>query len=642
MKRISTARYLFFALLFCSIFLYWFNVTVFMDDVFIYLRVARNIADGAGPVFNAGDLHFPVTSPLWVFLLAFFHKLFAFINLVVLSKLLYMIFLALASWFAYLIFRDRADIWAAVTPFPIFFNYITLSSTGGEIALVYFAIFATLWAYTKKKNLFLTGLSIAIAYLSRGELAMLAFPIGLHYLYRALKEKKRLKEMTLDLGKISLGFLAVAMVWHTYYALQFHTLFPKTLTIKIVQGKSGMWNLYYRFGRIHSLAIIAGHYYLLVFLFFALYYYRFISFALLFYTVTHYYSYQFMTVPHYHWYYYDFYLLFPLLILLGIAGLIYFLTSHLEKVHWYARQQKKYPGHFRIASETAIVLLMVLAILVTTQLSSIGKYSTDQRQTRYMRVVEWFKPRLEKGDVLLAHEIGILGYYLEEAVIRDLNGIASPDVTVDNINDLGYFVTHYSPRFIFFPSWLPQKRKLKYVAVNRKLAVYEKGYTVWEKGRLMESVYIFKEMFKLVPYVRILESLRQNVSYYPNREYEILKHGKAYVLSAPAPFHSLLVLPAAATGVTVSFGLLSGGQNQKPGGDVTFKIYGIAHKSRRQLYKMALCGSASIDKTRAEISFKAGEFISLEFAVETGKKSTGPPNLKSYWGRVRFRYKQKR
>lgn len=619
-----------------------------MDDVFIYLRVCRNIADGTGPVFNPGDAHFPVTSPLWVFLLAFFHKLIGFIDLAVLSKILYMIFLALASWCAFLVFRDRAGFWAAVTPIPIFFNYITLSSTGGEIALAYFSIFGVLWAYSRKKSLPLTGLFAAIAYLSRGELALLTIPIGIHYLFIALKEKRKFKEISAGLGKMALGFLAVALIWHAYYAVQFGGFFPNTLKTKIIQGESGRWDLYYRFGRIHTLSILDGHYYLLLFLGFGLYYYPLPLASLLLFTVMHYYTYQFLVIPHYHWYYYDFYLIIPLFILLGIAGLFHFLRPHIAKLKWFTRGEHKRTALISISSEVITAFLVLITVLVTTHLGRLGRYGSDERKTRYMCVVDWMKPRVETGDVVLAHEIGILGYYLDRAVIRDLNGIASPDVTVENINDLGYFVSAYSPRFIFFPAWLPQKNKLKYIAVGKRLAVYEKGYLEGEEGMNKESVYVFRNKRLSPPYVRLLEKLRKKAGYVPDREYEIVKKRRFFVLSAPAPFHSVINVPGIAAGVTASFGFLAGfsQQNQIGGGEGgTFSIHGLNNHSRRLLFQKFLRVSRIDevqDKETAVISFHAGEFDSLEFVIEPDEKSTEKNHFKSYWGPVRFQQPGKR
>src|SRR5258705_13457786 len=46
-----------------------------IDDAFINLRFAENLAAGLGPVFNAGERVEGYTTPAWVFLLAGLHRL---------------------------------------------------------------------------------------------------------------------------------------------------------------------------------------------------------------------------------------------------------------------------------------------------------------------------------------------------------------------------------------------------------------------------------------------------------------------------------------------------------------------------------------------------------------------------------------
>ncbi|MDQ1354204.1 MAG: hypothetical protein QG657_4513, partial [Acidobacteriota bacterium] len=110
--------YLFGGVLAITLIFFFMNAMVFMDDVYIYLRVVKNIANGTGPVLNPGDNHFPVTSPLWVFLLAFLTKIFSFIDLVLLAKITSTICLGIASFLAFLLLRRHIGSWAVLTPLP--------------------------------------------------------------------------------------------------------------------------------------------------------------------------------------------------------------------------------------------------------------------------------------------------------------------------------------------------------------------------------------------------------------------------------------------------------------------------------------------------------------------------------------------
>jgi len=454
--------YLFWGVLAIALSFFFINVAVNMDDVFIFFRVAKNIANGTGPVLNPGDGHFPVTSPLWVFLLAFLAKIFGFIDLVLIAKIVSTIFLGIASFLAFLLLRRYIGSWAVLTPLPILFNFITVTTVGGEIALVYMNLFAVLWAYYLKRNFILTGLTAAAAYLARPELILILPVLALHYLLVWKKENKTFRTMLTDWGKLAMAFLAIVSIWHVYYALQFHSIFPNTLKTKVTQGKSGMWPLYYRLGRPLTLEMLAGKYLLAIPMLLGLLYFREVSLSILLYTTLHYYAYKWLTIPYYHWYYYDFFLLVPMFTMFGIIALFLFPGKYLKI---YVERHKpgfKFPLFLKITAALFILFLAGAGVFITTKINNLSAYKNDGRFLSYKKIADSMKPKVKKGDVLLTPEIGIVGYYLEDAVIRDLSGIASPDVTAANINNLDYFVKIYSPRFIFFPFFMKQGKPVRY------------------------------------------------------------------------------------------------------------------------------------------------------------------------------------
>lgn len=454
--------YLFWGVLVITLSFFFMNVIVYMDDVFIFFRVAKNIANGTGPVLNPGDTHFPVTSPLWVFLLAFLAKIFGFIDLVLVAKILSTIFLGMASFLAFLLLRRYIGSWAVLTPFPILFNYITVTTVGGEIALVYMSLFGVLWAYYLKRNFILTGLIAAAAYLARPELIFVLPVLAFHYLLTFKKENKTFRIMLTDWAKLALAFLVIASIWHVYYALQFHAVFSNTLKTKVTQGKSGMWPLYYRFGRPLTLEMLGGKYLLAIFMLLGLLYFREVSLSILLYTTLHYYAYKWLSTPYYHWYYYDFFLLVPMFTMFGITA-VFLLPGKYLKI--YVERLKpgfKFPLGLKIPGVLFILFLAGSSIFITTKINNLSIYKNDSRFHSYKKIAVAMRPKIKKGDVLLAPEIGIVGYYLEDVVIRDLCGIASPDVTTANMNNLEYFVKTYSPRFIFFPSFMKQEKPLRY------------------------------------------------------------------------------------------------------------------------------------------------------------------------------------
>ena len=45
----------------------WYFCVIWTDDALIYFRIAQNVANGFGPVLNAGDSHSAGTSIVWVY-----------------------------------------------------------------------------------------------------------------------------------------------------------------------------------------------------------------------------------------------------------------------------------------------------------------------------------------------------------------------------------------------------------------------------------------------------------------------------------------------------------------------------------------------------------------------------------------------
>jgi len=603
-------RILFLVVLGFSLGLFFIRVDVFLDDVFIYLRVAENIAGGNGPVLNPGDSHFPVTSPLWVFLLGFLHKIFGFIDLMLLSKIVFTLLLGFASYLGFACLRPYIGGWAALIPLPVFFNYITLTTVGGEIALVYLSLFGVLWSYFIKKNFFYTGMWGAVAYLSRGEAVLLLVPVVLHYILGlGQKEKSRFTVRVKNIAKIAFTFLLIVSIWHIYYAVQFHSLFPNTLEIKRVQGESGMWPLYYQKGRAHALEILGGHYFWVFFLLFGLLYFRGISLSLLGYTVLHYYTYKFLTIPNYHWYFYDFYLLIPIFTLFGLVAFFLFLSRLVSSLMKNRNPVLSLAWPSKVISTLIVLMALLACILQTTRIDNLSPYNRteDDRFTRYSRAASWVKKQLHRGDILLGPEIGILGYLLPDCCIRDVNGIASPGVTVGNINRVEYFVDRYKPRFIFFPPWESHKHDKTYFVFNRNLYIYSKGYEVVESGFTRESVFLYAGHTPVSADLEILRQLKDN-SHHPGIDYTRLNRGYALSFPLARAFISQLEVPDDARGFSIRLALADELKGESKGNCCLIcRIEGIEDRQKILLWREEL-------KPKTD---NGGEKISVSFPLQS-------------------------
>ncbi len=469
--------YLFSIVLAVVVIYFFVQSSVFMDDVFIYFRVAKHIANGTGPVLNPGDSHFAVTSPLWVYMLAFCYKISGFSDLVMVSKVLSTLLLAMASLWAFLSLRRTMGSWAVLTPLPVFFNFITVTTIGGEIPLVYCSLFGVLWAYYIKRDFRLTGFLAAVAYLARAELILLLPVLALHYVIVWQKEKKSFGQMAGDWGKLALVFLLLVSIWHIYYGIHFHTLFPNTLKTKIIQGKSGMWQLYYTMGRPLTLEMFHGMKFLVFPLLLGLMYCRAISLTLLGYTILHFYAYKWIITPYYHWYFYDFFIIIPMFTMFGMIAFFVWLNKWRAVTGLEGKRKFMFPGAFKIAGILLIIFLVGFLVTTTTKIHVFHTFKNDGRLMSYKKIADSIRPMVKKGDVLLVPEIGIVGYYLEDAVIRDLCGIASTDVTLENINNLDYFVFAYAPRFIFFAYSMNQKSPQRsFIDKNWNPVLYQLAY----------------------------------------------------------------------------------------------------------------------------------------------------------------------
>jgi len=531
-----------------AVVLYAMFVGVYMDDVFIYLRVARNIVAGHGPVINGGDAHFPVTSPLWVFLLALFQKVLPGPGLVFWAKSLFIICLGAASILFFSLLRRRLGIWAALAPLPIFFNSVTLTCAGGEIALLYLGLLGMIWA-AERENFRLVGIFAALGYLARGEAVLMLAPIFLWQLLGPARRKIGWKGICKNLLTTAAWFLSLALVWHLYYYLRFDSIFPETFQIKIIQGQSGKWKMYYNAARPHILQFLNGHWLLVPLLIIGLAGIGPGSWFLLVFTLLHYYAYKLLTIPNYHWYFYDFDLLLTAFPIFGLALLAGWAGRRL------ARRRFGRGKAVRLTAALAMLILAVIVSLALFPLLHLGAYRGDNRLPAYTRACRWLQPRVKPGDILLASEIGIIGFLLPEVTIRDTNGIATPGVTIDTIEDYEYFVN------LFHPAFLVKNINLADFSIfcaPSGYLVYERVFRADETSRpgtpFSTEVRVPKINFQPPPGMDSLFNLFRGKKNDFQSAFRLMN--ERWVFFAHAPFLTRIPVPAPARNFTLSCGYI--------------------------------------------------------------------------------------
>lgn len=512
---------LFLIILAASIYIFGINTGVYVDDVYIYLRVVKNIVNGIGPVINPGDTHLAVTSPLWTYTLVCFSYVSGGLGLVKLSKLIYILCLIPASYFTRRLALPYAGIFSIFSPLVIFFNNLTPAYVGGEAALAYLTLTGVLWSFLVKKDHIFTGIFLALAYLTRGELILLLPVIIVYYAFERGRNKMQLKDAALDMLRLFVPFLALTLSWHAYYFIRFESLFPKTFSAKIIQGKSGMWPLYSKsvFAHIDYITV-DGRIFLLFFTVFGVYYLRALSALAASFTFLHYLTYSMLSIPYYHWYFYDIDLLLSIWTVFGAAGFFDIFKKGLARFSFGRAKEGAFDKSLTAVSFLALIAVSAFAtelyraryfldlgaILTNNQTdettsasqragsialgAALTNNQTDERLRNYVKAAKWLNGRMDNSDTVLVAEVGIISYFLEKGFIRDVNGIASPDVTLENIYNYPYFINRYKPRYLIVPAGDTQEAYRLSMGVNsyffRKVFVAEPS-AKWFKVAIFDS-----------------------------------------------------------------------------------------------------------------------------------------------------------
>jgi len=155
-----------------------------VDDSFIYFRYAENVAGGHGFVFNPGETPGDgFTSWGWLFLLSL--ASFVGFELILASKILGLLFLALSTFFLYLTAvqlcgENREKRWVSflIASFLVFnFQLVAHSLSGMETALYIFSLVVLIYCVTRlwfgrfsdRRSWLLFGLSAAFVFFVRPE-----------------------------------------------------------------------------------------------------------------------------------------------------------------------------------------------------------------------------------------------------------------------------------------------------------------------------------------------------------------------------------------------------------------------------------------------------------------------------------------
>jgi len=205
------------------------------DDHFITFTYARNLAQGHGFVYNGGEPYLGTTTPLLTLLLALLSLLLPGVGIPLIAIWLGGALWSAAAVLAFLIGRRLAGplaglLMAALLMSIGVFPYVL----SAEYPLMLVCSLAAL-SCVLSHRFWLAGVAFGLAFLARGDAAILAALAGLALLMR----DRRIP------WALVFGFVLVVLPWFIYALVVFGNPLPATLAVKRAHRAVGAWSHLY-------------------------------------------------------------------------------------------------------------------------------------------------------------------------------------------------------------------------------------------------------------------------------------------------------------------------------------------------------------------------------------------------------------
>jgi hypothetical protein len=414
------------------------------DDAFITFRYAENIASGEGFVYNQGERVLGTSTPLFTLILAFFSQIG--LPIIWLARIVNIAADCLTGVLLFLLFRSyRFGLGALAALFYVLFpRVIVWSVSGMETSLYVFFMAAGLYTYHRER-FDLTGLFLALAFLTRMDGMIFGLAILIDFVLRYKKFPTRM---------ILISFVLV-LPWLVFSFAYFGSPVPNSVPGKRALYAGSMWatpkwKIFWEFlflkikvGFPLLLLALAGVYRILV---------KAKSYSVIALWCIMYFLFFFFAQTRIHtWYYVPFYL--------GYMSLVAFGLYHIfEKGKDIWRRGLKLAGDKKVSFPGVNVLgIYILSVMV---LSAGLIYLQQMVRTYSFRAAEqvalesihkqmglWLVENTQPGDTVCAEDIGYLGYYSGRYIL-DQDGLISPQAIPFNkeMNRLG-LLKEYKPKY---------------------------------------------------------------------------------------------------------------------------------------------------------------------------------------------------
>lgn len=379
-----------------------------LDDALIYYRYFRNFLDGHGLVYNPGEFHNGLTSPLYSYLSLLTCAATGAIRTPMWIQAAVLTAGSLALLFALFVRHERAP-FAWVGCALLASSRYTYSLFGLETPLFVLlaALCLLLWDLGR---LFWLGIACALLILTRGEGGLLVAAMAALHLAR-----RRPLPRARDFVVPALLLLSNLTFNQSYYG----EFLPETLMAKIHQGRSGLWGRWplVRQAGAH-LEYFAGSFPLflacasLAALGVRRLGRRDLNLAILLFLALLTVFYVAFELPHYHWYYAPYYAFGAMYAGVGTAALY----------EWTGKLRAR-PALLAARTGVALAALSLVTTLgVSTAANPLGH---SMREVDYRRIASWLRARTPTDASVAMIEVGIIGYYSERRIV-DILGVVSP------------------------------------------------------------------------------------------------------------------------------------------------------------------------------------------------------------------------
>ena len=424
------------------------------DDAYITFRVARNLAQGLGPVYNPGEQVLTVTTPGYALLLAAVSPLSK--DFVLLGLALNGLALLLVG--ALLIDLSRTTL-AALVAVTLTLTFPLLSEAlGMETPLYVASILAAFSAYRRatapavdprraERWLMATAAAAAVAFLLRPDGLLVALAIGVHWQATASsRPKTRAMSLSTAERKALIVFFALVVPWLLFATLYYGSPVPNTLAAKATQAlaqtiprwgqglldAAGDWAQ--QFSVAAALAVVG--------LALALWRRAPDRLPLLLWAALFVAGHVLLGVRSYFWYYVP---LAPVVALLAgdaVAAAADWLESRLA-----GRQYARFLRTALLAGLVALVLLPAFPAATTLA----QQPEMRRREQAYLQTAEMLRTLCADGDPAVGiAEIGLIGY-ISDCRIVDLAGLLQRDVAhlkLDPADKMAWAIQRYHPELV--------------------------------------------------------------------------------------------------------------------------------------------------------------------------------------------------